>query len=61
MFTNRLREKHIFHERFADTSGFWDIGLSRNTVANYSNGQPPNINPYIQGDEYKIPNHIRTS
>ena len=45
----------VFEVSFADTSGFWDIGLSRNTVANYFNGQPPNINVNIRGDKESEP------
>ena len=33
-----------------NAAGYWDIGLSRATVANYLNGQPPNINTWASGD-----------
>tara|TARA_R110001592_G_scaffold47232_2_gene149838 strand:+ start:1065 stop:2954 length:1890 start_codon:yes stop_codon:yes gene_type:complete len=40
----------VFEVDFSNAAGYWDIGLSRSTVANYLNGQPPNINTWASRD-----------
>lgn len=41
----------VLEVNFSSASGSWDIGLSRNTIANYNNGQPPNANVHVTRDD----------
>ena len=41
----------VLEVNFSSASGSWDIGLSRNTIANYKNGQPPNANVHVTRDD----------